>query len=65
MLNVYAIRKLGGGIVERGGRMAVYADRELAEKELHSMPDILTDYDHYEIVAIKVISLVNECIFGK
>jgi len=65
MLNVYAIRKCGGCIVERGGRMAVYADRELAEKELHSMPDILTDYDHYEIVEFNVISSDTECIFSK
>lgn len=41
-----------------------YASRELAEQDLHSMPDSWTDYDHYELVELDVICSPESLLFS-
>jgi len=50
MEKIYGIRVWQGSLVVKNGKLALYASRELAEQDLHSMPDSWTDYDHYELV---------------
>lgn len=42
-----------------------YASRELAEQDLHSMPDSWTDYDHYEVVELDVMCSPESLLFSK
>ena len=63
MNTIYAIRQLGGCIIERNGRQALYSTRELAEEDLRSMPDSWTDYDHFEVIELTVATESSELIF--
>ena len=49
----------------RNGKLAVYATKELAELDLHSMPDSWTDYDHFEVVEIDLMTSSDELLFYK
>lgn len=64
MEKIYGIRKLPGSIVWRYGKLALYASRELAEQDLHSMPDSWTDYDHYEVVELYVMCSPESLLFS-
>lgn len=39
MEKIYGIRVWQGSLVVKNGKLALYASRELAEQDLHSMPD--------------------------
>lgn len=65
MKKIYGIRYWQGSLVVRNGKLAVYASRELAELDMHSMPDSWTDYDHFELVEIDLMSSADELLFYK
>ena len=65
MNKIYGIRYWQGSLVVRNGKLAVYATKELAEQDLHSMPDSWTDYDHFELVEIDLMSSADELMFYK
>lgn len=65
MNKIYGIRFHQGEIVVRKGKLAVYATKELAEQDLHSMPDSWTDYNHFEVVEIDLMSSADELLFYK
>lgn len=66
MNKIYGIRYWQGSlVVVRNGKLAVYATKELAELDLRSMPDSWTDYDHFEIVEIDLMSSADELLFCK
>ena len=65
MNKIYGIRFWQGHLVTRNGKLAVYATKELAELDLHSMPDVLTDYDHFEVVEIDLVTSSDELLFCK
>lgn len=47
----FAIKAIGGSML-----FPLYATRELAEKDLHALPDSYTDYEHYEIVEVPMVT---------
>lgn len=63
MRTIYGIRLVQGSLVVRHGKLALYATRELADRDLHSMPDSWTDYDHYEVVEIDVMCSSESLLF--
>lgn len=64
-MSLYAIKQVGGCIfVRNDGKPCIYATRDLAEKDFRSMPDVYTDYDHYEIVELPVISAITDCMWA-
>lgn len=63
MNKIYGIRYWQGSLVVRNGKLAVYATKELAELDLHSMPDSWTDYDHFEVVEIDLMTSADELLF--
>ena len=65
MNKIYGIRLWQGPLVVIKGKFAIYASRELAELDLHSMPDVLTDYDHFEVVEIDLMTTSDELLFCK
>ena len=65
MEKIYGIRVWQGSIVVKNGKLALYASRELAEQDLHSMPDSWTDYDHYEVVELDVMYSPESLLFSK
>lgn len=65
MEKIYGIRVWQGSIVVKNGKLALYASRELAEQDLHSMPDSWTDYDHYEVVELDVMCSPESLLFSK
>ena len=65
MNKIYGIRVWQGSLVTRNGKLAVYATKELAEQDLHSMPDAWTDYEHFEVVEIDLLSSSDELLFYK
>lgn len=65
MEKIYGIRVWQGSIVVKNGKLALYASRELAEQDLHSMPDSWTDYDHYELVELDVMCSPESLLFSK
>lgn len=65
MKKIYGIRFYQGSLVVRNGKLAVYATKELAEQDLRVMPDSWTDYDHFEVVEIDLISSADELLFYK
>lgn len=65
MNKIYGIRFYQGSLVVRNGKLAVYATKELAELDLHSMPDSWTDYDHFEVVEIDLMTSSDELLFCK
>ena len=64
MNKIYGIRIFQGSPIVRDWKLAVYATKELAEKDLHSMPDTWTDYDHFEVVEIDLLSSADELLFA-
>lgn len=64
MNKIYGIRICQGSLIVRDGKLAVYATKELAEKDLHSMPDSWTDYEHFEVVEIDLLSSADELLFA-
>jgi hypothetical protein len=64
MNKIYGIRFYQGSLVVRNGKLAVYATKELAEKDLRNMPDSWTDYDHFEVVEIDLLSSADELLFA-
>lgn len=62
---IYGIRVWQGSLVVKNGKLALYASRELAEQDLHSMPDSWTDYDHYELVELDVMCSPESLLFSK
>lgn len=64
MGKIYGIRVWHDSLVVRNGKLALYASRELAERDLHSMPDSWTDYNHYEIVELDVICSTESLLFS-
>ena len=65
MEKIYGIRVWQGSLVVKNGKLALYASRELAEQDLHSMPDSWTDYDHYELVELDVMCSTESLLFSK
>ena len=65
MEKIYGIRVWQGSLVVKNGKLALYASRELAEQDLHSMPDSWTDYDHYELVELDVMCSPESLLFSK
>lgn len=65
MNKIYGIRFWQGHLVTRNGKLAVYATKELAELDLRNMPDVLTDYDHFEVVEIDLLTSSDELLFYK
>lgn len=65
MEKIYGIRVWQGSIVVKNGKLALYASKELAEQDLHSMPDSWTDYDHYELVELDVMCSPESLLFSK
>lgn len=65
MGKIYGIRVWQGSLVVRKGKFALYATKELAEQDLHSMPDSWTDYDHYEVVELDVMCSTESLMFSK
>lgn len=65
MEKIYGIRVWQGSLVVKNGKLALYASRELAEQDLHSMPDSWTDYDHYEVVELDVMCSPESLLFPK
>ena len=65
MEKIYGIRVWQGSLVVKNGKLALYASRELAEQDLHSMPDSWTDYDHYELVDLDVMCSPESLLFSK
>ena len=65
MEKIYGIRVWQGSLVVKNGKLALYASRELAERDLHSMPDSWTDYDHYELVELDVMCSPESLLFSK
>lgn len=65
MRKIYGIRVWQGSLVVRNGKIALYETRELAERDLHSMPDSWTDYDHYEVVELDVMCSSESLLFSK
>lgn len=65
MEKIYGIRVWQGSLVVKNGKLALYASRELAEQDLHSMPDSWTDYDHYEVVELDVMCSPESLLFSK
>ena len=65
MEKIYGIRVWQGSLVVKNGKLALYASRELAEQDLHSMPDSWTDYDHYELVELNVMCSPESLLFSK
>lgn len=65
MNKIYGIRFYQGSLVVRNGKLAVYVSRELAELDLHSMPDSWTDYDHFEVVEIDLMTSADDLLFYK
>lgn len=61
---IYGIRVWQGSLVVKNGKLALYASRELAEQDLHSMPDSWTDYDHYELVELDVMCSPESLLFS-
>lgn len=64
MEKIYGIRVWQGSLVVKNGKLALYASRELAEQDLHSMPDSWTDYDHYEVVELDVMCSTESLLFS-
>lgn len=64
MEKIYGIRVWQGSLVVKNGKLALYASRELAEQDLHSMPDSWTDYDHYELVELDVMCSPESLLFS-
>ena len=65
MNKIYGIRFYQGSLVVRNGKLAVYATKELAELDRRNMPDSWTDYDHFEVVEIDLITSADELLFCK
>lgn len=65
MKKIYGIRFLQGSLVVRNGKLAVYETKELAELDLRNMPDSWTDYDHFEVVEIDLMTSSDELLFCK
>ena len=65
MEKIYGIRVWQGSLVVKNGKLALYASRELAEQDLHSMPDSWADYDHYELVELDVMCSPESLLFSK
>lgn len=65
MEKIYGIRVWQGSLVVRNGKLALYASKELAEQDLHGMPDSWTDYDHYEVVELDVMRSPESLLFSK
>lgn len=65
MKKIYGILVWQGSLVVKNGKLALYASRELAEQDLHSMPDSWTDYDHYEVVELDVMCSPESLLFSK
>lgn len=65
MKKIYGIRVWQSSLAVRNGKLLVYESRELAEQDLRSMPDSWTDYDHYEVVEIDLMTSVDELQFYK
>ena len=65
MEKIYGMRVWQGSLVVKNGKLALYASRELAEQDLHSMPDSWTDYDHYELVELDVMCSPESLLFSK
>ena len=64
MEKMYGISVWQGSLVVTTGKLALYASRELAEQDLHSMPDSWTDYDHYELVELDVMCSPESLLFS-
>lgn len=65
MDKIYGIRVWQGSLVVKNGKLALYASRELAEQDLHSMPDSWTDYDHFELVELDVMCSPESLLFSR
>jgi len=64
LTTLYAIRMVGGTIIQlKDGRRGIYASKALAEADLRAMPDTWTDYDHYEIIEINLVTDSSELLF--
>ena len=48
---VFAIKAIGGSIM-----FPVYSTKELAEADRRALPDSYTDYEHYEVIEIPMIT---------
>lgn len=65
MKKIYGIRVMQSSLAVRNGKLLVYEKRELAEADLRSMPDSYTDYDHYEVVEVDLMTSADELQFYK
>lgn len=63
MNKTYGIFERNGHLVMRNGKPAIYATRELAKKDLQSMPASLLQYAHYEILEINGILSEDDLLF--
>lgn len=64
MDKIFAIVMVGSNSpINRNGKTCIYASKELADADLHAMPDSWTDYDHYEVKEFPVVNAESDLVF--